>query len=49
MSRPQTAEQLERELGTLDTPDPWTPARAARWWEQHDPQAFASNREVMTG
>ncbi|MDH3455879.1 MAG: serine/threonine protein kinase [Gemmatimonadota bacterium] len=47
--RPQTAEQLERELGTLATPDPWTPARAARWWEQHDPQAFASNREVMTG
>jgi serine/threonine-protein kinase len=47
--RPQTAEKLAHRLGTIGVAHPWTEERAARWWEQHDPQAFASNDAVSAG
>jgi serine/threonine-protein kinase len=47
--RPQTAEQLEHELEAISVAEPWTSERAARWWEQHDPQAFASNELAVVG
>ena len=48
-NRPQTADKLARKLGTIGIARPWTSERAARWWEQHDPQALTSNGLVGVG
>jgi eukaryotic-like serine/threonine-protein kinase len=34
--RPQTAEELDRELGEVQT-EPWSQEDAQRWWRQHQP------------
>ena len=34
--RPQTAAELERELGEIQT-EPWSQEEAQRWWRQHQP------------
>ncbi len=34
--RPQSAAELERELGMIET-EPWSQEEAQRWWRQHQP------------
>ena len=34
--RPQTAAELDRELGEIQT-EPWSQEEAQRWWRQHQP------------
>jgi serine/threonine-protein kinase len=34
--RPQTAAELDRELGEIET-EPWSQEEAQRWWRQHQP------------
>lgn len=35
--RPQSAEHLDAALAACESDDPWTPQRAAAWWDLHRP------------
>jgi serine/threonine-protein kinase len=35
--RPQSAEELSRMLAASRVASPWTPERAAEWWDLHQP------------
>jgi serine/threonine-protein kinase len=47
--RPGSAEALREQLGTIAWADPWTPARAGRWWDAHRPAAMLRPSAILAG
>jgi serine/threonine-protein kinase len=47
--RPATADELSARLADVPLPRPWTPERAAEWWDAHRPAARRGSGGVAAG
>jgi serine/threonine-protein kinase len=47
--RPPTARDLMDRLAAVDAGEPWTGARAAAWWQKHEPALFAGRPGAPAG